>query len=333
MQAYGRFVMAMVAAAVLLGCTAVLGIVIGSTSVGIDDVLALAFGADAEQTAANVIWNIRLPRVLAALLAGAALAQAGALIQAALDNPLASPSIIGVNAGSGFFVLLAACTFPSAFGLAPVAAFLGALCVAGLIFAVAGLGGSSRLTVVLAGMAFTSIFTAGMNTILIVNPDAYVGASGFLIGGLSGVKLDELIVPSCAICAVLVLGLLQGTQLNLLSLGEHQAHSLGLNVRRTRLVALVSAAALAGCAVSFAGLIGFVGLIVPHAVRTLVGHDNRRVLAMAPLLGGLLVCLCDLLARTLFSPYEIPVGIVLSLLGGPFFVYLILRRGKGGLNG
>ena len=224
-----------------------------STSVGINDVLALAFGADTEQTAANVIWNIRLPRVLAALLAGAALAQAGALIQAALDNPLASPNIIGVNAGSGFFVLLAACTFPNAFGLAPVAAFLGALCVAGLIFAVAGLGGSSRLTVVLAGMAFTSIFTAGMNTILIVNPDAYVGASGFLIGGLSGVKLDELIVPSCAICAVLVLGLLQGTQLNLLSLGEHQAHSLGLNVRRTRLVALVSAAALAGCAVSFAG--------------------------------------------------------------------------------
>ena len=243
MQANRRFVVAMVAAAVLLGCTAVLGIVIGSTSVGIDDVLALAFGADADQTAANVIWNIRLPRVLAALLAGAALAQAGALIH------------------------------------------------------------------------------------------AYVGASGFLIGGLSGVKLDELIVPSCAICAVLVLGLLQGTQLNLLSLGEHQAHSLGLNVRCTRLVALVSAAALAGCAVSFAGLIGFVGLIVPHAVRTLVGHDNRRVLAMAPLLGGLLVCLCDLLARTMFSPYEIPVGIVLSLLGGPFFVYLILRRGKGGLNG
>ena len=172
-----------------------------------------------------------------------------------------------------------------------------------------------------------------MNTILIVNPDAYVGASGFLVGGLSGVKLSEVIVPGCAICMVLVLGLLQGTRLNLLSLGEHQAHSLGLNVRRTRFTALVSAAALAGCAVSFAGLVGFVGLIVPHAVRALVGHDNRRVLAMAPLLGGLLVCLCDLLARTMFAPYEIPVGIVLSLLGGPFFVYLILRRGKGGLNG
>ena len=298
LQADGRFAVAMVATVALLGCAAVLGIVIGSTSVGLPDVLALAFGAPAEQTAANVIWNIRLPRVLAALLAGAALAQAGALIQAALDNPLASPNVIGVNAGSGFFVLLAACAFPNAFGLAPVAAFLGALCVAGLIFAV-----------------------------------AYVGATGFLVGGLSGVKLSEVIVPGCAICVVLVLGLLQGTRLNLLSLGEHQAHSLGLNVRRTRLTALVSAAALAGCAVSFAGLVGFVGLIVPHAVRALVGHDNRRVLAMAPLLGGLLVCLCDLLARTMFAPYEIPVGIVLSLLGGPFFVYLILRRGKGGLNG
>ena len=196
LQADGRFAVAMVATVALLGCAAVLGIVIGSPSVGLPDVLALAFGAPAEQTAANVIWNIRLPRVLAALLAGAALAQAGALIQAALDNPLASPNVIGVNAGSGFFVLLAACAFPNAFGFAPVAAFLGALCVAGLIFAVAGLGGSSRLTVVLAGMAFTAIFTAGMNTILIVNPDAYVGASGFLIGGLSGVKLSEVIVPA-----------------------------------------------------------------------------------------------------------------------------------------
>lgn len=327
------FAAAVVAAAALLACVAVLGIVVGSTSVGVRDVLALITGGDVEQTAANVIWNIRLPRVLAALLAGAALAQAGALIQAALDNPLASPNVIGVNAGSGFFVLLAGCLFPNAFAFTPVAAFIGALIVAGLIFGVAKLGGSSRLTVVLAGMAFTAIFTAGMNTILIVNPDAYVGASGFITGGLSGVKLNELALPGCAICALLVLGLTQGTRLNLLALGDHQAHSLGLNVQRVRLVALACAAALAGCAVSFAGLVGFVGLIVPHVVRALTGHDNRHVLALSPLLGALLVCLCDLLARTLFAPYEIPVGIMLSLLGGPFFVYLILHKRQGGLNG
>ncbi len=181
-----------------------------------------------------------------------------------------------------------------------MAAFLGALCVAGLIFAVAGLGGSSRLTVVLAGMAFTAIFTAGMNAILIVNPDAYVGASGFLVGGLSGVKLSDVIVPGCAICATLVLGLLQGTRLNLLSLGDQQAHSLGLNVRRTRLIALVSAAVLAGCAVSFAGLVGSWA----SSSRTrcvLVGHDNRRVLAMAPLLGGFW-CVCATCSPARCSP-------------------------------
>ena len=222
---------------------------------------------------------------------------------------------------------------PNLFALVPVAAFFGALVVAGLIFAISSLAGSSRLTVVLAGMAFTAIFTAGMNTVLIVNPDAYVGASGFLTGGLSGVKLSDVILPGCAICATLVLGLLQGRRLNLLSLGDQQAHSLGLDIQKERLVALATAAVLAGCAVSFAGLVGFVGLIVPHAVRSLVGHDNRRVLAMAPVLGGLLVCLCDSLARTLFSPYEIPVGIVLSLLGGPFFIYLVLIKGKVGLNG
>lgn len=328
-----RFALALIAAVTMLASVAVLGIVVGSTSVGLDEVIAVALGQHTNPTATNIVYNVRLPRVLAALLAGAALAQAGVLIQAALDNPLASPNVIGVNAGAGFFVLLFMCLFPNLFALVPVAAFFGALVVAGLIFAISSLAGSSRLTVVLAGMAFTAIFTAGMNTVLIVNPDAYVGASGFLTGGLSGVKLSDVILPGCAICATLVLGLLQGRRLNLLSLGDQQAHSLGLDIQKERLVALATAAVLAGCAVSFAGLVGFVGLIVPHAVRSLVGHDNRRVLAMAPVLGGLLVCLCDLLARTLFSPYEIPVGIVLSLLGGPFFIYLVLIKGKVGLNG
>ena len=131
---------------------------------------------------------------------------------------------------------------------------------------------------------------------------------------------------------MLVLGLLQGTQLNLLSLGEHQAHSLGLNVRRTRLVALVSAAALAGCAVSFAGLIGFVGLIVPHLVRFFVGHDNRWVLPLSAACGAAFVVLCDLLSRIMFAPYEVPVGILMAFLGGPFFIYLILKNKGGGLD-
>lgn len=307
---------------------AVAGVAFGSSSVNAADVAAYLTGGDVSPVARNIIETIRLPRVVAALVAGAALAEAGALIQAALDNPLASPNVIGVNAGSGFAVLLAASLFPHATQLSPVAAFAGALAVTLAVFAVAAAGRASKLTVVLAGMAFTAIFTAGMNTILIVNPDAYIGASGFLAGGLSGVKASELALPTALAAAGIAVGLAQARGLNILSLGDAQAASLGVSVSRTRLAALATAAALAGAAVSFAGLLGFVGLVVPHVVRFAVGSDNRRVLALCPIVGAALVCLADLVARTAFAPYEIPVGIALSLLGGPFFVYLILRNRK-----
>ena len=153
MGSVSRNIVVVAATAVLLAAVTAAALMLGASSVSLPELATWLFGGDVSATARNILENVRVPRVLAALLAGAALAASGALIQACLDNPLASPNVIGVNAGSGFFVLLAACAFPNAFGLAPVAAFLGALCVAGLIFAVSGLGGSSRLTVVLAGMA------------------------------------------------------------------------------------------------------------------------------------------------------------------------------------
>ena len=182
-------------------------------------------------------------------------------------------------------------------------------------------------------MALTSIFTAGMNAILIFNPDAYVNSSGFLVGSLSGVMASELVIPGCAICVGLLVAAGQGTRLNVLSLGDEGAHALGLNVRRTRLTLLLLAALLAGAAVCFAGLIGFVGLVVPHIVRFFVGHDNRRVLLLSPVVGAIVVCACDTVARTLFAPFEIPVGICMALIGGPFFIYLILRSRKGEVDG
>lgn len=125
----------------------------------------------------------------------------------------------------------------------------------------------------------------------------------------------------------------QGTRLNILSLGDEGAHALGLNVQRTRLTLLSLAALLAGAAVCFAGLIGFVGLVVPHIVRFFAGHDNRRVLLLSPVVGAIVVCACDTVARTLFAPFEIPVGICMALIGGPFFIYLILRSRKGEVDG
>ena len=331
-RASRRFRLALLVSLLVLASAILAGLALGSSSIGAGDVLAYVTGG-ASDMASNVLANVRIPRVLAGVLAGAALAEAGALIQATLNNPLASPNVIGVNAGSGLFVLLFACVAPHALGASVVAAFLGALASVLLVFFVSVYAGASRLTIVLAGMALTAIVTAGMNAILIFNPDAYVNSSGFLVGSLSGVTMPELAVPGVLIFGGLLLAMSQGARLNILSLGDEAAHALGLNVVRARLVLLSLAALLAGAAVCFAGLIGFVGLIVPHVVRYVVGHDNRRVLLLSPVVGAALVCICDTVARTLFAPFEVPVGICMALVGGPFFVYLILRSRKGEVDG
>ena len=314
-----------VSASVLAAVTAA-AFLVGSSSVSLGDLVAWATGGDVSASAKSILVNVRLPRVLAALLAGGALAVAGAIIQAVLDNPLASPNIIGINSGAGLFVLIAASVFPSALWLPPLAAFAGALATA-LPLAI-----SRTLPPVLAGIAITSVFGAGMNTILIVNPDAYIGSSAFLVGGLAGVLMDDLWWPAVYIVAGLAAALLAAGKLNIMALGDDTAHALGMNVGACRLAMLGLAAVLAGAAVSFAGLLGFVGLIIPHLVRFFVGHDNRIVLPLSAVSGAAFVVVCDLLARVLFAPYEVPVGILMAFLGGPFFIYLILKNRRGSLE-
>ena len=320
-----------VSAAVLAGVTAA-ACLVGSAAGSRGDLGAWATGGDVSASAKSILVNVRLPRVLAALLAGGALAVAGTIIQAVLDNPLASPNIIGINSGAGLFVLIAASVFPSALWLPPLAAFAGALATALIIFGISLGASTSRLTVVLAGIAITSVFGAGMNTILIVNPDAYVGSSAFLVGGLAGVLMDDLAWPAAYILGGLAVALLSAGKLNIMALGDDTAHALGMNVGATRLAMLGLAAVLAGAAVSFAGLLGFVGLIIPHLVRFFVGHDNRIVLPLSAVCGAAFVVVCDLLSRVLFAPYEVPVGILMAFLGGPFFIYLILKNRRGSLE-
>ena len=185
---------------------------------------------------------------------------------------------------------------------------------------------------VLSGIAITTVFGAGMNTILIVAPDAYVGSSMFLAGGFSGVLLRDLAWPAALIAVGLAAGFSGAHRLNIIALGDDMAHALGLHVRASRLGMLAVAALLAGAAVSFAGLLGFVGLIIPHIVRFLAGHDNRAVLPISALLGAAFVVGCDLLTRVLFAPYEVPVGILMAFAGGPFFIYLIFKNRRGGLD-
>lgn len=276
-------------------------------------------------TAGAIFLYVRLPRTVAALLAGAALATAGVLIQSVLNNSMASPNVIGVNAGAAFFALLAVTLFPGTAASAP-AAFLGALLTTLFIYGLAVRAGLSRGTLILAGIAVSSILNAGVDALSLLFPDESIGSTAFMLGGFSGITLTRVLSARPYLLAGFLLALFLSAELNILQLGEESALSLGLSVKRTRFLAILAAALLAGSAVSFAGLLGFVGLLVPHMARRLIGRDNRWLIPASALLGASFVLLCDTLARILFAPYEIPVGIVMSLLGGPFFLYLLLRH-------
>ncbi|MEY8355431.1 iron ABC transporter permease [Lachnospiraceae bacterium 54-53] len=316
--------------AAAMAVSAALGLCMGADNIRLSALIAALCAGESGDSLYRIIVAVRVPRVSGALLAGSALAVSGAIIQSVLNNPLASPNIMGVNAGAGFLVLLSSAFLPPAPWLLPMSAFFGALLASLLVLAIAMGSRMSRLLLVLTGFVVNSLFSAGMNTIMILYPDAYVGAGNFLAGGLSGVTSDTLFYPSFFIMGGLFLAFLCSKGLNLLNLGADSAKSLGMNVTVCRCLYLTVASVLAGAAVSFAGLIGFAGLLIPHGVKLLIGQDNRFVIPASAFTGGAFVVMCDLLARTLFLPYELPVGILMSLIGSPFFLCLILRNRKKG---
>lgn len=281
-----------------------------------------------EGSAGIILRHVRLPRVLAAVLAGVGLSVSGVLLQAVTDNGLASPNIIGVNSGAGLAAILMLCFFPEHTAWLPLAAFAGAFAATLLIVRMAGRIGMSRTAVVLAGMALTAVLNAGISFVSLLDTEVAGSYNYFSIGTLSGVTLRELALPGVMIALSAALARLLAGRINALPLGDALAASLGIRVERLRVTALLCASASAAAVVSFAGLLGFVGLIVPHAARRLVGGDVRRSLPAAALAGATLVLLADLAGRTLAAPTELPVGIVMALIGAPFFFILLLRRGS-----
>ncbi|MCI9332713.1 MAG: iron ABC transporter permease [Oscillibacter sp.] len=315
--------------ALLTVLAALAGICAGSVPLSLRDVAETLRGRQTDTAAYRIVLYTRLPRVLAGLLAGAALAASGALLQAVLANSLASPGVIGVNAGAGLLVSLSCALFPASAWTVPLAAFLGAALGVLLVLSISEAAGASRISLALTGVAVSSVFSAGIDAVVTFFPDALNGYSDFRVGGLSGVTLPRLVPAAWVIGIALPAALSLAAQLDVLSLGSETAQSLGLPVRRTRVLLLLLAAALAGAAVGVSGLLGFVGLIAPQAVRRLQNGGGAFQLLASALGGALLLTLCDLLSRTLFSPYELPVGVVMSLLGGPFFIWLLYRQ-RGG---
>ncbi len=307
-----------------------IGVLGGAVQISLLDMVE-AITSQGMTKAGRILLYVRLPRVAGAVLAGAALAVAGAIIQTILNNPLAGPNIIGVNAGSGFAVVLCGFLFPTAYAALPAAAFIGAFISVLFVYNLGKKAGFSKITLVLAGVALNSILHGVSDAIFIVSEESLISSNAFKIGGLQGIDVTVLKYAGMIIGLSLLLTMLFHNELEVFSLSEDKAHTLGLPVSFYRFFFLALAAALAGSAVSFSGLIGFVGLMVPHMARGLVGGECRYLLPASAILGALLLVSCDYAARTWFAPYELPVGIILSLLGAPFFLWLLCRK-KGGRN-
>lgn len=309
-----------------------LSLALGATHIGSRSLFSIIIGEDATSPAYKIIRHVRLPRTLAALLCGMALSLSGALLQKVLHNPLAGPSIIGVNSGAGLFALLATAFFPQLVAMGPIFSFLGALGASLLVYSLARRSGSTRLTIILSGVAVSSLLGSCTDALLTLRPDTQMGRLDFLIGSFAHVSASQVAQTAPYILAGAALSLVLSRDLNILALGDEVALSLGLEVGKTRFFALMLSALLSGSVVSMCGLIGFVGLVVPHMVRALIGEDSPVYLLFTALGGAIMTLGCDLVARTLFSPYELPVGIVLSFLGSPFFLFLLFRRKRRALN-
>ena len=307
----------------------ILGVLLGSTKLSLADMVFAIASGNMESPEARILIYVRLPRVLAGIVCGMALAVSGAVIQSVLANKLASPSIIGVNAGAGLAV-----TLSSVFGVVggwrlSLFSFIGAFITVMLVSLGEKKWGASRGTVILLGVALNAFLGAISDTVTTFVPEISVQSFDFKIGDFSSATYTKVFPASIVIIiSVFILQTLTN-ELDVLTLGEENAKGLGLNTSVMQMIFLLLSALLAGAAVSVCGLLSFVGLLVPHAVRRFSGASARNLFPLAFLFGGAFVSLCDTLSRLVFAPFEVPVGIPLALIGAPFFLFVLIRGREG----
>ncbi|PQD97247.1 iron ABC transporter permease [Pradoshia eiseniae] len=310
---------------VFLLLASIYGLTYGSVPLSLVDVWnALTNqGTDIQET---IIKDLRLPRVIIGLLVGACLAVSGALLQGVMKNPLADPGIIGVTAGGGLAACVIMLIFPALSYLLPLAAFAGAFLTSLIIYFLAWDKGASPLKIILAGVAISALLSAVQSGIMNIYSDRVQSVLSWLSGGLSGRSWYHLEFMYPYALTGLALSFFAIKPVNLLLLGDDSAKLLGQRVELTRLIIILIASFLAGAAVSVAGLVGFVGLVVPHIIRILIGSDYRYLLPFSALGGASLVVFADTIARSWFDPIELPVGILLAAIGAPFFMILLKKR-------
>lgn len=322
---------------VLLLAIVVVAAAIGASSVQLPQVLqvlgGLLAGNEIDPQLRSIVLDVRLPRIACAALAGGALALAGLLMQAIFRNPLVSPYTLGVSDGASFgaslAIVLSAQAASVSLGryLTPLLAFVFAMVAMLLVYGISRVVRNSTPTLVLTGVAVGYLFSALVSTIkYVANVQQLPELVFWRMGSLMGLRWNVVAVLLVMLSVCVIVSLWRAWDLNALALGREEALALGVSYGRVQILTFVLATVLTATAVSFTGVIGFVGLISPHVARMLVGSDHRYTIPAAVLFGAVLMLLADTLARTLFAPTEIPVGIVTSFIGVPFFLYLIIRR-------
>lgn len=324
MGQHGRQICLLGIFAVLACLAAIVSIMKGSVEIPLPEILAALSGE--RGTHAQILMNIRLPRTIVALLVGVNLSLSGAVLQAVMKNPLADPHIIGISSGAGLTGILVLLLLPEYGALVTPAAFVGAMGAAVLIYLLAWKNGIRPVRIILAGVAVSAFLGAGISALMILYSDRVHSALMWMVGGLSARSWPHVFMLWPYALAGTFLAFLGARQLNILQLGDEVAKGLGLHVERTRILMTAVAALLAASAVSVVGLLGFVGLIVPHAARLLLGNDYRYLLPGAALLGAAVLTASDTVARLAFAPVELPVGILMAVLGAPFFLFLLRRE-------
>lgn len=304
----------------------------GSVSISFKDVLTLFLNFKELPSATKIILKeIRLPRIILAFFVGSALAISGSVFQGIIRNPMVDPYIIGISAGAGTGVMIALF-----FGLEilflnliPIFAFIGAILTVMVVYQLAKVGDKlPMLTFLLAGVAVAFILNALMSFLMVLRTENLQQLVYWLMGSLAGTNWDDLmmITPYFSLAIIIIIFYLK--DLNILLLGEESAHHLGVNVERVKLVLLGAASLLTASVVAVSGSIGFIGLVIPHIARMIIGPDHRKLIPLAAILGGLFLMVADTLARTVMAPLELPVGIITALAGGPYFIYLLRKKNK-----
>ena len=313
-------------AAGLLIAAFLLNLCLGASGLSLGGLFkALADGPDMT-AAGRIVWYVRLPRIAAGMLAGAGLSVSGVIIQKVLSNPLASPGIIGINAGAGLAVTLCCAVGNYYAWTIAGSAFLGAVLSTFLVVIASQKSGASKTTVLLGGIAVSASLSAVREAVITMIPNAGVASADFRMGGFSSVDQPRLIPAAVMILAGIIVIVTLSNDLEILSLGDETAHALGVRTAFTRNLFLVIAALLAGASVSFAGCLSFVGLIVPNLTRLITGGESSKQIVFCAVFGAAFVSFCDLAARMMFAPYEMPAGIFISIIGGPFFIWLLFKR-------